>query len=600
MAHWQKKLLLTLSALALLSGCDEGDHSATSWTDFFPQKSEPAVIMGYAPGTVDATRETQSGNYLASQFAQYRQDWTKANTYLDRLIAFDPENVQLQTRAMLLSMQGGDITRAITLARKVQANDPENMLALLFVSMDQMARQEYGNVHKTLSKMPVNGISDFIRPMLEAWAETPDGAPKDDYNLISTSSLHAYHAMLIADYTGGVKDPEKYVVNILASSGTDTHVLEMVADVLVRNGKPDMAKKMYETLLSAYTGPAALTPKAEKLKKKIENPSLMTTAKIQTPTQGAAEAFYNMSRMIYQEKSDESALIFARMAQYLDPAMDEPKLLMASIMMRTDHPDEAIEFLKSVKPGSDSYMEAQRSAAELMEENGKLDDSVAVLEKLYTDTKDVNALIQVGDAYRRAEKNQDAIKAYNRATDALGGTIGEDYWYLLYARGMSYERFGDMKKAEEDLEQALVFEPDHPYLLNYLGYSWADQGKKLDKAMELITKAANLRPDDGYIIDSLGWVYYKVGEYEKAVSELEKAVELIPYDPTINDHLGDAYWQVGRKQEARFQWKRALNHSKEDTLSNALAKKIEDGLAIKDPAVKEAKKDTTPAASVKQ
>ena len=259
------------------------------------------------------------------------------------------------------------------------------------------------------------------------------------------------------------------------------------------------------------------------------------------------------------------------------------------MMVRTDHPEEAIEFYKSIPAGSAEYDEAQRSAAELLEKEGKIDQSIVYLENAYAQTKDIDALVQIGDVYRRAERHLEAIKAYDRAVSVLGGKVSSDYWHLLYARGMSYERSGNLKKAEDDLEAALEFRPDHPYLLNYLGYSWADQGKKLDKSLELIEKAANLKPDDGYIIDSLGWVYYKMANYEDAVVQLEKAVELVPYDPTINDHLGDAYWQVGRKNEARFQWARAMNASKDDKEKAALELKISDGLDVKKTPVMEAK-----------
>lgn len=265
-------------------------------------------------------------------------------------------------------------------------------------------------------------------------------------------------------------------------------------------------------------------------------------------------------------------------------------MLLASTMMKAGHTDDAVALYQAVKPGSPGYPEAQRSAAELLENSGKLDESIAFLEKKYAQEKDIDYLVQIGDAYRRADKFAESIKAYDRAIDALGGKVSSDDWNILYARGMSYERDGQTKKAEADLEAALEFQPNHPYLLNYLGYTWADQGIKLDKAKELIEKAATIKPDDGYILDSLGWVYYKTGDYAQAAAELEKAVELVPYDSTINDHLGDAYWQVGRKQEARFQWERALNHTKNDAEKAPLLAKIADGLTIEKKApVQEAK-----------
>src|SRR5690606_33991930 len=130
-------------------------------------------------------------------------------------------------------------------------------------------------------------------------------------------------------------------------------------------------------------------------------------------------------------------------------------------------------------------------------------------------------------------------------------------WTLFYFRGIAYERAKQWDKAEADLLQALALFPEQPHVLNYLGYSWVDQGMHLDEAMDMIARAVELRPNDGYIVDSLGWAHYRLGNYEEAVRELERAVELRPEDPVINDHLGDAYWKVGRRLEARFQWAHA-------------------------------------------
>lgn len=587
MAGTKTKLILTLSAFALLSGCDDNGSAETGWFDWLKQdKPTHTMVIGQMPG-IDYTIDTQSGNYLSGQFAQYRQDWSAANTYLDKVISFDPDNIELQQRSMILSMQAGDANRAIALAQKVLQEDDKNVLALLFIGMDQIAKQDYDTALKTLTKMPNNGIADFIRPILIAWASTPKGSI-DDEALLSTSPLHAYHALLIADYQGKVQDAERYFVNILASGGVDGHTLEMVGDVFARQGEKVYAEKIYDSLIKQSQDSNVISTQISDLQAKRSNPELAKKTRIANPAQGSAEAFYNMARVLYQDKSDESALVFARIGQHLNPAAEDIKLLLARIMMRNDHVDEAIEVYTSIQSESPAFLESQRSAAELMEEEGRLDESIAYLEKLYADHKDINALIQIGDAYRRAEKHELAIKAYDRAVDSLKSEITADYWHLLYARGMSYERVGNFKKSEEDLEKAMAFKPDHPYLLNYLGYSWADQGKNLDEALALVTRAVNLRPDDGYITDSLGWIYYMMGQYPDAVVELEKAIEMVPYDPTINDHLGDAYWQVGRKHEARFQWQRALNHAEDDAeLKTKIEAKVENGLPDKKASTKQ-------------
>jgi Flp pilus assembly protein TadD len=115
-------------------------------------------------------------------------------------------------------------------------------------------------------------------------------------------------------------------------------------------------------------------------------------------------------------------------------------------------------------------------------------------------------------------------------------------------------------------------------VLNYLGYSWVDQGINLDEGMKMIRRAVEQRPDDGYIVDSLGWAYYRTGNIEEAVKNLERAVELKPDDPTINDHLGDAYWKTGRHLEAQFQWQHALQLKPEADEQKKIEEKIKVGL----------------------
>lgn len=609
MSVWKTKLVVTLSALALLSGCDDNTSSMNhnnpidniiGW--FTPSAPAEKSLIGRMVIPGDYVQETQSGNFLAAQFAQFRQDWSVANDYLDKMIATDPSNIELLQRAMVLAMQAGDTNRAISLARKVQTADEENVLALLFIGVDQLARQEYEASVKTFEAMPKSGMTDFIRPLLIAWASAPKDGVKQNDALIAKGPFHAYHALLIADYLGTLQDVDRYFATILIGGEVDGHILETVADVFARRGKEDYANKIYDALIEQYQkNPDATESLIKELTEKRNNPAAVKAGYIQTPEEGAAEAFYNMTRILYQDNSDDSALVFARLAARLAPNNDNVKLITARMMMRNNHVDDAIAIYKSIRQDNDDFLNSQRSAAELMEQEGRIDEAVAYLEDIYSKHNDVSALIQIGDAYRRADKHIEAIKAYDRAEQALGGTIDEANWNLLYARGMSYERAGNLTKAEDDLERALAFRPNHPYLLNYLGYSWADQGKNLDRAMELISKAAAIMPDDGYIIDSLGWAYYVTGDYQQAVNELEKAVELIPYDPTINDHLGDAYWQVGRKQEARFQWQRAINHAKEgdDIVISDIQRKLDDGLTLKKPAVLQAKKEVVPPESVK-
>ncbi len=522
-------------------------------------------------------RETQAGNFIAGQHAQRVQDWNTASKYIGRVLDYDPENIELKKRSMILAMGSGETARAIATARKIIVTDSKDALALLFVALDDFARQDYKAAIANMNAMPEGSMADFIRPILTSWAKAGMGE-MDVAALTNDSPLHAYHALLITDYLDKTGDDvDAQADRILAQSAVDSYELEKLADILARHGKNKKALSYYDTILKEQPDNEAVLNKQAQLKagKKPTGERPILTAE-----QGAAEAMFDMSRILFREMSNDSAMVFTRMALHLNPKLSEGRLMLAHILTRAERLNEATDIYLGVAPSSPYYREARQNAADLLEREGKYDRAVAVLNKLYEETGDVEAVILIGDLQRRAEKYADAIVSYDRAQKALGGKIPENYWHILYARGMAYERTDDDARAEEDLLAALKYRPDHPYLLNYLGYSWADQGKNLKKAQEMIEKAVALRPDDGYIADSLGWVLYRIGKIDEALPHLEKAAEMLPYDPTINDHLGDAYWQVGRVREARFQWSRALHHADADTVTADIQNKIDNGMPM--------------------
>jgi Flp pilus assembly protein TadD len=155
---------------------------------------------------------------------------------------------------------------------------------------------------------------------------------------------------------------------------------------------------------------------------------------------------------------------------------------------------------------------------------------------------------------------------------------GASQWTVYYFRGIAYERAGQWPSAEADFRKALRFEPDQPAVLNYLGYSLIEKRINIQEAFKMVEKAVSLRPNDGYIVDSLGWGHYQLGNYPEAVELLERAAGLRPEDPVINDHLGDALWKVGRRLEAKFQWQYALDSNPTEADAVKIRKKLENGL----------------------
>jgi Flp pilus assembly protein TadD len=260
------------------------------------------------------------------------------------------------------------------------------------------------------------------------------------------------------------------------------------------------------------------------------------------------------------------------------PDLAEAALLIGDMMAEQENYDAAIAAYQAVAPASPLRHLAELRRARALYDMERQDEAFQLLEQLAAaEPERLDALVQLGDLLRRDERYRESEEAYSRAVERIGEPKRE-HWTLFYARGIAYERTEQWPEAEKDFFHALELEPEQPFVLNYLGYSWVDKGMHLDRAKGMLYRAVELRPDDGFIVDSLGWVHYRLGDYDAAVDQLERAVELEPGDPVINDHLGDAYWRVGRHREARYQWRRALTLEPEEDTVAAIEQKLRQGL----------------------
>ncbi len=542
-----------------------------------------AAIKAHVPSYEGSSA---SGSYLSGRFAQRNHDWKTAGRYIDYVLKKHAANPALLKRAMVLAVGAGDYQRAFEIASIVtEKHEQDNALSHMFLTAEAFKKKDYQAAANHIQAMPEGGLSMFIMPLLYSWSSASLG--QYDVTDLTSNSIHLYHAILIAEFMGETEAIKDMLKRSLSVSELGPEDVERIADIYAHIGETQSAVTLFEQALNFDPENAALQTKLETARRGEKSDIFV---RIKTPDQGVAEAFYDMARLLTQDYSDESARVFGRLALYLSPEHIRVRLLLAEIAARNERFDDAIAMYKDIRTDDANFLNARRNAADILHEQKRSREAIAELEILVNEHDDIDALIQIGTIHRLDENFKDAIKAYNQATKKIG-TIGKDYWHLHYMRGMCYEQDGQWEKAEADLQAALDFQPEHPYILNYLGYAWADQGENLQTALEMIEKAVELRPGDGYITDSLGWVYFRMGRYNDAVPYLEQAVELMPYDPTINDHLGDAYWKVGRKLEAEFQWKRAKNHSEDETLILALEQKLIDGL-VETQSVKQAQSST--------
>ncbi len=563
-------LLLNVS----LGQAETHDALKVAKTDGIEANVVPEEESGQKP-TRDESQAIKAGSYLASRFAQNKHDWGNASAFITPLLSSEISKAEVTQRAMVISMGAGDTKRAIGLAHKMdEINlDVRNTIADIFLLVEDYKSKDYEAAQKIFNAMAPDATSVFIGPFVEGWLAAAQG--KINIRNLRQNTVQLYHGILISDFLGDHKDIEKMIDTSLNVEDVSVAELDRIADLYAHIGVKEKALELYKKVSKSFPDDLIIKEKITKLENNAFEPLF---EKIKSPQEGMASAFYDISRVLYNEENVDSARVFAHLAKYLAPNLSQSNFMLAEINAEYKQYDKAIALYKDISKNDKNYMQAQYKIVDVYDLTEQYDKALKVLSKLSKKEKKPDSLIRIGDLYRHQGKYNKALASYNRAIKTMNGEIPDKYWHVYYVRGIAYEQTNNWEAAEKDLKKALTYQPDHPYVLNYLGYSWADQGKNLDEATDMIQRAVDARPSDGYITDSLGWVMYRNDDYTGAVSTLERAVELLPYDPTINDHLGDAYWKVGRKLEARFQWERAKNHSKKEEQIKTISQKLASGL----------------------
>jgi Flp pilus assembly protein TadD len=366
---------------------------------------------------------------------------------------------------------------------------------------------------------------------------------------------------------------------VIAMPRMPLRMVEVIAGFFERRGKTEEAQSLYRDYATenpdSYYGEMLV----KRAKEGRKAPPVAANGR-----EGLAEALFHFGSALQQDRNADIALVLGRLALYLKPDLPVAQVMVANILDAQRRYEEANQVYQSISPKSWLTWSSRLRVAANLEAMEKIAEAEAALRAMAKELPDrTDALLQLGSLMRAKERFAEAVTVYDDAVKRMA-KAEQRHWTLFYARGIALERSKQWSRAEADFLRALELQPDQPYVLNYLGYSWVDQGINLDRGMEMIRKAVEQRPTDGYIVDSLGWAHYRLKNYDKAVEHLERAVELRPVDPTINDHLGDAYWQVGRQIEARFQWQRAQGLKPEPDLAAQIVRKLREGLSAAAPS----------------
>ncbi|WP_316166848.1 MULTISPECIES: tetratricopeptide repeat protein [unclassified Bradyrhizobium] len=558
----------------------------------------PSDSAAQFPTSHDLKSLTTSGSYLAARHASVERDAASAAAFYRSALRSDPKNNELLDRAFISSVADGDIDEAVKLAERILTVDKSNKIARLVVGVQDIKQKKYAAAQANINQSVRGPITDLVATLLSAWAAYGAGDTKTAVaNIDKLAGPEWYpifkdlHAGMIYELAGKEKDAGARFERAYKLDDSMLRITEAYAHWLSRNKDAASATAIYEAFDKKLARHPLVMEGLRETKAGKKLPPLVDSAQA-----GAAEALYGIGATLTRRGGEDLALVYLQLALHLQPNHPLALLSLADLYETVKKPQMAIKVYERVPASSPLKRNAQIQLATDLDQADRSDEAIKILKDVIAqDSKDLEAIMALGNIERGRKKFADCAQTYSLGIDSLPPNNDKANSIYYYYRGICEERSKQWPKAEADMRKALELQPDQPHVLNYLGYSWIDQGTNLDEGMKMIKHAVEQRPDDGYIVDSLGWAYYRLGNYEEAVKNLERAIDLKPEDPTINDHLGDAYWRIGRKLEAKFQWAHARDLKPEPDDLPKIEAKIQNGLPD-DPTPAAASADNKDAA----
>jgi tetratricopeptide (TPR) repeat protein len=522
-----------------------------------------------------------SGSYLAARHAGVERDSAAAALYYRAALRGDPRNSELLTRAFLSVLASGEMEEAIRLAERVLQSDRNDRVARLVLGVRGIKQKQYAAARQNLAQSVRGPITDLAATLLQAWTYVGLTESKSALEGIEKLSgpdwyglFKEMHAGLILDLSGHRRDALKRLEQAYKLDSQALRIVQAYGSQLSRLGNRDDALKVFTNFDEQLPRHPLITGAIRDIEAGRRVAPL-----VDTPQFGAAEVLYGLGAALGRRGGEDLGLIYLQLALYLAPNHSLAITALADLYESMKKPELAIKTYGRVPAASPLYRNAQIQSAINLDTLDRSNEARAQLERfLAEDAADREVIMALGNILRARKQFAECADVYSKAVDLIG-KAEKPNWVIHYFRGICYERSKQWPKAEADMKRALELFPEQPLVLNYLGYSWVDQGIHLDEGMRMIKRAVEQRPDDGYIVDSLGWAHFRLEQFDDAVKHLEQAVELKPEDPTINDHLGDAYWKVGRLLEARFQWSHARDLKPEPDELVRIELKLKSGLA---------------------
>jgi tetratricopeptide (TPR) repeat protein len=527
--------------------------------------------LGYS-----ATPDPSFGAYLAARYADDNGDPADASKYYGIALHSQPDNQELIAEGFMAGVLSGSASATVLATRQ-----PHNALATMLLGNHAALNGNFIQAQQDFMSLPQDDLTGLIKPLLIAWAQFGQGNEQAALNGLGPyfnngnfASVYVLNAALIADAAGDTKNAAQ-LYGAVDGSQPNLRLAQILASWDTRQGQNGPAMAELSALVAAHPDLAIALPALQ-----------MQSSKpvINSATDGMAEAYLTLAGSLTQPQAALLRVAFLRLALGLRPDLTAARLLLADTQTGADNPQatptkvqmqNALDTLAPVEKSDALYAPAAVQQASLLSALGRTDEAVALLQGLLVNSPNDPALLNnIADTLRQGSQYAAAIPYYTKAIAALGPNPPPGAWTLYFDRGICEDQLGNWDKAEPDMQMALRLSPSQPYVLNYMAYSWAVHGQNLPQAKAMLAKAVALDPNDGAVIDSLGFVEMKMGDTQQALTLLTQAVQLSADDAEVNGHLGDAFWQAGKPLQADYQWQRALSLHPDAKLQAELQGKI--------------------------
>ena len=549
--------------------------------------------ISYSKNTNSEYKKEDISNYflgitLANQSynKQAYKHFNKVNKIKDKHTNF---NIEF-TRTLVLIDK---FKEAFSFSKKIWIEEEDFFEADLLLGLNSFINKDYEKAEIYFEKL--NKLSrynlifqDFIGNVLIAWSKASQGKKEESFQFLQKipepyKHLKNIQKVFLQCYFDENQTKQSFNKLIKSKEYNFSRYNYFLANYLLQENKFEEAKNIIKDSSIKYRSNLLLRQTEFFLEKK-QNEKIKNIFNCKNPKDDLGEFFYILANLYSSQQDYRISNFYLKISLFLNKKFLPNKTLLAEnfFYQRRNQKSKDIYYsIKSIGPIF-SWFASKNIASILLDEQGK-ELAVSILEKEYNKISkpSLDHNYELANFYKDNEYYEKSIKHYTLVLNQ----IKKDHPLFskaLHRRGTSYERLGKWEKAEKDLLQSLEILPDQAHVLNYLAYTWIDKGMHLEKGLEMLKKATMLKPNDGYIIDSLGWAYYKKKNYVKAEFFLQQAVELMPSDPIINDHYADTLWMLNKNVQARYFWNYILKLKKiENNLKKDLKNKLIFGPAKK-------------------